>query len=80
MGVAAGDTVVIVIGARRVVELNGAFEAKLAGPGYSAVLRPSLPSSGDRIVSAKTSTLIGAETGIKTIAAVHSKCRLKSPR
>src|ERR1019366_485793 len=34
------------------------------------------PSSGDGILSAQTSTLIGAETGIKTIAAVHSQCRL----
>jgi hypothetical protein len=33
------------------------------------------PSSGDSIVSARTSTLIGAEPGIKTIAAVHSQCR-----
>jgi hypothetical protein len=29
----------------------------------------------DSIVSAKTSTLIGAEIGIKAIAAVHSQCR-----
>ena len=36
----------------------------------------STPSSGDSIVSAQTSTLIGAETGIKTIAAVHSQCLL----
>ena len=34
------------------------------------------PSSGDSIVSARTSTLIGAEIGIKTNAAVHSPCRL----
>src|SRR5579859_7274356 len=34
------------------------------------------PSSGDIIVSAQTSTLIGAETGVKTIAAVHSQCPL----
>src|ERR1019366_4626539 len=34
------------------------------------------PSSGDSIVSAQTITLIGAETGIKTIAAVHRQCRL----
>src|SRR5450631_647565 len=33
------------------------------------------PSSGDRILAAQTSTLIGAETSIKTIAAVHSQCR-----
>src|ERR1039457_5929504 len=36
----------------------------------------SVPSSGDGIVSAQTSTLIGAETGVKTTAAVHSQCRL----
>jgi hypothetical protein len=29
---------------------------------------------GNSIVSAQTSTLIGAETGIKSIAAVHSQC------
>ena len=39
--------------------------------------RISTPSSGDGIVSAQTSTLIGAETGIKTIAAVHSQCLLR---
>jgi hypothetical protein len=33
------------------------------------------PSSGDGILVAQTSTSIGAETGIKTIAAVHSQCR-----
>ena len=36
------------------------------------------PSSGDSILAAQTSTLIGAETGIKTIAAVHSQCRFGS--
>jgi hypothetical protein len=35
----------------------------------------SAPSSGDGILSAQTSTLKGAETRIKTIAAVHSQCR-----
>jgi hypothetical protein len=35
-----------------------------------------LPSSGDGILSAQASTLIGVETGIKTIAAVHSQCCL----
>ena len=35
----------------------------------------SAPSSGDGIVSAQASTLIGAEADIKTIAAVHSQCR-----
>jgi hypothetical protein len=34
---------------------------------------PEAPGQG--IVSAQTNTLIGAETGIKTIAAVHSQCR-----
>jgi hypothetical protein len=34
------------------------------------------PSSGDGILSAQARTLIGAETGIKTIAAAHSQCRL----
>jgi hypothetical protein len=33
------------------------------------------PSSGDSILSAQMTTLIGAETGIKTIAAMHSQCR-----
>jgi hypothetical protein len=33
------------------------------------------PSSGDGILAAQTSTLIEAETGIKTIAEVHSQCR-----
>jgi len=33
------------------------------------------PSSGNSIVSAQMTTLIGAETGIKTIAAMHSQCR-----
>jgi hypothetical protein len=32
------------------------------------------PSSGDCILSAQTSTLMEAETGIKTIAAVHNQC------
>jgi hypothetical protein len=32
-------------------------------------------AQGNSIVSAQTSTLIGAETGNKTIAAVHSQCR-----
>ena len=36
----------------------------------------SAPKLRRRIVSAQTSALIGAETGIKTIAAVHSQCRL----
>jgi hypothetical protein len=31
--------------------------------------------SGQSILTAQTTTLIGAKTGIKTIAAVHSKCR-----
>src|SRR5450759_1629730 len=35
----------------------------------------SSPKRRRRIVSAQTSTLIGAETGIKTITAVHSQCR-----
>jgi NitT/TauT family transport system permease protein len=35
----------------------------------------SAPGSGASIVSAQTSTLIGAQTGIKTIAAVHIQCR-----
>jgi hypothetical protein len=34
------------------------------------------PSAGDSIVSAQPRTLIGPETGIKTIAAVHTQCRL----
>jgi hypothetical protein len=34
-----------------------------------------LSHSGDSIVWAQTGTLIGAQTGIKTIAAVHSQCR-----
>src|ERR1017187_261048 len=34
-----------------------------------------MSAPGDSIVSAQTSTSIGAETGIKTIAAVHSQCR-----
>jgi hypothetical protein len=34
-----------------------------------------LPCSADGILAAQTSTLIGAESGIKTIAAVHSQCR-----
>src|SRR5450631_3063465 len=33
------------------------------------------PNSGASILSAQTSTLIGAETSIKTIAAVHRQCR-----
>jgi hypothetical protein len=32
-------------------------------------------SSGDGILTPQTSALIGAEIGIKTIAAVHSQCR-----
>jgi hypothetical protein len=36
------------------------------------ICTPKLRAS---IVSAQTSTLIGDETGIKTIAAVHSQCR-----
>jgi hypothetical protein len=32
-------------------------------------------AQGNSIVSAQTNTLIGAQTGIKTIAAVHSQCR-----
>jgi hypothetical protein len=35
----------------------------------------SIPKLKSRIVSPQTRTLIGAETGIKTIAAVHSQCR-----
>ena len=38
--------------------------------------RISTPSSGAGIVSAQTSALIGAEIGIKTIAAVHNQCPL----
>jgi hypothetical protein len=33
-------------------------------------------ASGRSILTAQTSTSIGAETGSKTIAAVHSQCRL----
>jgi hypothetical protein len=33
------------------------------------------PKSRDSILAAQTSVSIGAETGIKTIAAVHSQCR-----
>ena len=33
------------------------------------------PSAGACILSSQTSTLIGAETGIKTTAAVHGNCR-----
>jgi hypothetical protein len=36
--------------------------------------RSLTPSSGDGISAAQTSTLIVAETGIKTIAAVHGQC------
>jgi len=35
----------------------------------------SFPKLRDGILTPQTSTLIGAETGIKTIAAVHSQCR-----
>jgi hypothetical protein len=37
-----------------------------------------LPASSTHILAAQTSTLIVAETGIKTIAAVHSQCPLLS--
>jgi hypothetical protein len=33
------------------------------------------PQAQESIVSAQTGTLIGVETGIKNIAAVHSQCR-----
>ncbi len=35
------------------------------------------PCSGDDIILAQISHLVGAETGIETIAAAHSKCRLR---
>jgi hypothetical protein len=37
---------------------------------------PAPHSLQDDILSAQTSTSIGAETGIKTIVAVHNRCRL----
>ena len=49
--------------------------AKAAAPPKSVMNSRRLISAlklGDSIVTAQTSTLIGAETGIKTIAAVHS--------
>jgi hypothetical protein len=35
----------------------------------------SAPRSGGGILAAQTSTFLAAETGIKSIAAVHSQCR-----
>ena len=50
--------------------------------GVSRVLKAGYCSrsdvaSGDRTVPAQTSTLIGVETGRKTIPAVHSQCPLR---
>ena len=42
--------------------------------------RMSAIKSGNTILAAQTSTLIEAETGIKTITAVHSQCRLGQKR